>query len=193
MFLCKEREGGQRDETNHPGRRTCAVLAACGSAQRRRIGGHGRRRQLHALPRPQRRDPTTRSRSTTSATCHRSASICSPHSSRRSSRPSPRSTGTRRRWPSSRPSVSSSRPSPTRSTPRRAAAGCDKYNLSGSDEVQFQQMTELAAAEAPGTVGFLTFLDSLSTAATDGIRIASRPTAPAPSRRSSRSWVRARR
>ncbi len=49
---------------------------------------------------------------------------------------------------------------------RTAAAGCDKYNLSGSDSVQFQQMTELAAAEAPGTLGFLTFLSSLSSAAT---------------------------
>jgi hypothetical protein len=49
---------------------------------------------------------------------------------------------------------------------RTAAAGCDKYNLSGSDGVQFQQMTELAAVEAPGTIEFLTFLSSLSSDAT---------------------------
>ncbi len=46
-----------------------------------------------------------------------------------------------------------------------AAAGCDKYNLTGSDEAQFQQMSELAAAEAPGTLGFLAFLSTLSSAA----------------------------
>jgi hypothetical protein len=49
-----------------------------------------------------------------------------------------------------------------------AAAGCDKYNLSGSDEAQFQQMTELAAVEAPGTLGFLTFLTALASASTPG-------------------------
>jgi hypothetical protein len=43
-----------------------------------------------------------------------------------------------------------------------AAAGCDKYNLTGSDDKQFQQMAELAAEEAPGTLGFITFLSSLS-------------------------------
>jgi len=50
------------------------------------------------------------------------------------------------------------------------AAGCNKYNLSGSDDKQFQQMSELAAAEAPGTVGFLKFLNALSVSAkaTDG-------------------------
>ena len=47
-----------------------------------------------------------------------------------------------------------------------AAAGCDKYNLTGSDEKQFQQMAELAAAEAPGTLGFITFLSSLSASQT---------------------------
>lgn len=47
-----------------------------------------------------------------------------------------------------------------------AAAGCDKYNLSGSDDKQFQQMAELAAAEAPGTLGFITFLRSLSASQT---------------------------
>ena len=47
-----------------------------------------------------------------------------------------------------------------------AAAGCNKYNLSGSDDAQFQQMSELAAAEAPGTVGFIKFLGALSSAAT---------------------------
>lgn len=47
-----------------------------------------------------------------------------------------------------------------------AAAGCDKYNLSGSDEKQFQQMAELASAEAPGTLGFIKFLGALSASAT---------------------------
>ena len=46
------------------------------------------------------------------------------------------------------------------------AAGCNKYNLNGSDEKQFEQMSELAAAEAPGTIGFIKFLGALSTAAT---------------------------
>ncbi len=47
-----------------------------------------------------------------------------------------------------------------------AAAGCDKYNLSGSDEKQFEQMAELASAEAPGTLGFINFLGALSASAT---------------------------
>lgn len=46
------------------------------------------------------------------------------------------------------------------------AAGCDKYNLQGSDEKQFQQMAALAKSEAPGTLGFIEFLNSLSAAAT---------------------------
>lgn len=46
-------------------------------------------------------------------------------------------------------------------------AGCNKYNLNGSDEKQFEQMSELAAAEAPGTLGFIKFLGALSSAATD--------------------------
>jgi hypothetical protein len=45
------------------------------------------------------------------------------------------------------------------------AAGCNKYNLSGSDDTQFKQMSELAATEAPGTVGFLKFLNDLSAGA----------------------------
>jgi hypothetical protein len=45
-------------------------------------------------------------------------------------------------------------------------AGCDKFNLEGSDEKQFAQMTALAQSEAPGTVKFLTFLNSLADAAT---------------------------
>ncbi len=49
-----------------------------------------------------------------------------------------------------------------------SAAGCNKYNLNGSDEKQFEQMSELAAAEAPGTLGFIKFLGALSTAATEG-------------------------
>jgi hypothetical protein len=45
------------------------------------------------------------------------------------------------------------------------AAGCDKYNLEGSDEKQFQQMEALAQSEAPGTVGFIKFLNSLTASA----------------------------
>ena len=45
-----------------------------------------------------------------------------------------------------------------------AAAGCDKYNVTGSDADQLKQVLQLAAAEAPGTVGFLTFLGSLNPA-----------------------------
>ena len=47
-----------------------------------------------------------------------------------------------------------------------AAAGCDKYNLNGSDEKQFEQMAALATAEAPGTLGFIKFLSSLKDVAT---------------------------
>lgn len=46
-----------------------------------------------------------------------------------------------------------------------AAAGCDKYNLDTSDEKQFEQMTALAAAEAPGTIGFISFINSLAASA----------------------------
>ena len=45
------------------------------------------------------------------------------------------------------------------------AAGCDKYNLQGSDEKQFEQMAALAKSEAPGTLGFIQFLNSLSATA----------------------------
>ncbi len=48
-----------------------------------------------------------------------------------------------------------------------SAAGCNRYSLTGSDDRQFEQMAELAAAEAPGTVGFLQFLNSLAGSATD--------------------------
>lgn len=47
-----------------------------------------------------------------------------------------------------------------------SAAGCDKYSLSGTDATQLEQMSELAAAEAPGTLGFIKFLGALTTAAT---------------------------
>ncbi|MEY2583916.1 MAG: hypothetical protein QOE09_3765 [Ilumatobacteraceae bacterium] len=46
------------------------------------------------------------------------------------------------------------------------AAGCNKYNLTGSDDKQIEQMTALASVEAPGTVGFIKFLGSLSASAT---------------------------
>lgn len=44
------------------------------------------------------------------------------------------------------------------------SAGCNKYNLTGSDADQLQQIVQLAAAEAPGTVSFLTYLGSLNPA-----------------------------
>jgi len=47
-----------------------------------------------------------------------------------------------------------------------AAAGCDKYNLTGSDDKAFEQMAALAKTEAPGTLGFINFLKSLATSQT---------------------------
>ena len=47
-----------------------------------------------------------------------------------------------------------------------SAAGCNRYSLTGSDDRQFEQMAELAAAEAPGTVEYLQFLNSLAGSAT---------------------------
>jgi hypothetical protein len=47
-----------------------------------------------------------------------------------------------------------------------SAAGCDKYNLQGTDQKQFEQMAALAQSEAPGTLAFLKFLNSLSSVAT---------------------------
>jgi len=47
-----------------------------------------------------------------------------------------------------------------------SAAGCDKYNLEGSNEKQFEQVVALAKSEAPGTLGFISFLKSLASAAT---------------------------
>ena len=44
-----------------------------------------------------------------------------------------------------------------------SAAGCDKYNLTGSDDKTFEQMAALAGTEAPGTLGFINFLKSLAT------------------------------
>jgi hypothetical protein len=49
-----------------------------------------------------------------------------------------------------------------------AAAGCNKYNLTASDSDQLKQIVQLAAAKAPGTVGFITFLGSLTNAASAG-------------------------
>lgn len=42
------------------------------------------------------------------------------------------------------------------------AAGCDKYNITGSDADQLKQVIVLAAAEAPGTVAFLTFMSAMT-------------------------------
>lgn len=39
-----------------------------------------------------------------------------------------------------------------------AAAGCDKYDITGSDDKTFEQMITLAQEVAPGTVGFLNFI-----------------------------------
>ena len=44
--------------------------------------------------------------------------------------------------------------------------GCDKYSITGSDDAQLKQVIKLAAAKAPGTVKFLTFISSLSNAST---------------------------
>ena len=44
-----------------------------------------------------------------------------------------------------------------------SAAGCDKYNLTGSDDKTFEQMAALAQKEAPGALGFINFLKSLAT------------------------------
>ena len=46
------------------------------------------------------------------------------------------------------------------------AKGCDKYSLTSSDDAQLKQVIQLAAAKAPGTVKFLTFISSLSNAST---------------------------
>lgn len=49
------------------------------------------------------------------------------------------------------------------------AAGCDKYNLEGSDQKQFEQLKALAKSEAPGTVAFLEYLNTLTdTSASSG-------------------------
>ena len=56
------------------------------------------------------------------------------------------------------------------------AAGCDKYNVTGSDTDQLKQMTALAAKDAPGTLKFLTFMSSLSNSTTGGATGVSVPT-----------------
>ena len=70
------------------------------------------------------------------------------------------------------------------------AAGCDKYNLDATDEQTFEQLTKIAAAEAPGTVGFLTFIKSLSEAASTpgrlGVRVVRRDHRP--DRSTHRRW-----
>jgi len=43
-----------------------------------------------------------------------------------------------------------------------SAAGCNKYNLTGSNDKQFDQMAALAKTEAPGALGFINFLKALS-------------------------------
>jgi hypothetical protein len=46
------------------------------------------------------------------------------------------------------------------------AAGCDKFNLAGSNKQVFNQMAKIAAAEAPGTLGFLDFISSVGDTST---------------------------
>ncbi|MGZ4671618.1 MAG: hypothetical protein ACXV98_08070 [Ilumatobacteraceae bacterium] len=48
------------------------------------------------------------------------------------------------------------------------AAGCDKYNVTGSDADQLKQVMALAAKEAPGTLKFLTYMSTLSSSTTGG-------------------------
>jgi hypothetical protein len=47
-----------------------------------------------------------------------------------------------------------------------SAAGCDKYNVTGSDADQLKQVIALAKADAPGTVKFLTYMGDLSSSTT---------------------------
>jgi hypothetical protein len=49
-----------------------------------------------------------------------------------------------------------------------AAKGCDKYDLSGGDDKAFEQVIALAQLEAPGTVGFLQYLNNFSEMGGDG-------------------------
>lgn len=49
---------------------------------------------------------------------------------------------------------------------KSTAAGCDKYNFDASDADVFEQISALAATEAPGTIPFLQFLNALSATAT---------------------------
>jgi hypothetical protein len=51
------------------------------------------------------------------------------------------------------------------------AAGCDKYNLAGSDKQVFNQLAKIAAAEAPGTLGFLEFISTLNGTSTTGASV----------------------
>lgn len=48
-----------------------------------------------------------------------------------------------------------------------SAAGCNKYNVTGSDADQLKQVLALAAKDAPGTLKFLTYMGALS-ASTSG-------------------------
>jgi hypothetical protein len=43
-----------------------------------------------------------------------------------------------------------------------SAAGCDEYDITGSDAAQVKQIIGFAAANARGTIGYLTFMGSLS-------------------------------
>ena len=43
-----------------------------------------------------------------------------------------------------------------------ASTGCDKYDLDATDEEGFKQIIAVAAAKAPGTVGFLEFINALA-------------------------------
>ena len=154
-----------------------ALLAACGSSERRRLGRHHsrqaerihcwqRRRSVRHDGRLRRHDHGHRLRRHATSVHQIS---CRPSSSR-SSRPSPRSTGRQRRCPTSNRSDQSFQTESDAFDTQSSAAGCNKYNLTGSDAEQLKQVVDLAAKDAPGTVPFLTFLASLtdSTASTAG-------------------------
>lgn len=46
------------------------------------------------------------------------------------------------------------------------AAGCDKFNLAGSNKQVFNELAKVAAAEAPGTLGWLEFISTLGDTST---------------------------
>jgi hypothetical protein len=49
---------------------------------------------------------------------------------------------------------------------KMTASGCDKYNLNVTDEQSAAELIKIAEDQAPGTVGFLKFIQTMSTATT---------------------------